>query len=284
VRLHEVDRGSIFFQGEDVLKQRGEARRRYNRSVQMVFQDPNGSLNPRMTIAQCIGEALVVHRIVGRAEVSARVRDLLDLVGLPADAASRRPHEFSGGQRQRIAIARALAVEPACLIADEPLSALDVSVQAQIVNVFLELQTRLGLTLVFITHDLRLVHHVAHRIAVMYLGRIVEIGPAAELFATPRHPYTQGLIAAAPQLQPKRLSAREAVSGEVPSPLTPPSGCAFHTRCPKAVSLCREISPALETRAGNWPVACHLAEPQDPTRSDPQGGGKMSQEFRNEIP
>jgi oligopeptide/dipeptide ABC transporter ATP-binding protein len=269
VRLHNVDQGSIVFEGEDVLGQRGEVRRRYSRSVQMVFQDPNGSLNPRMTVGECIGEALVVHKIVSRTEIPARVRALLDLVGLPADAASRRPHEFSGGQRQRIAIARALSVEPACLIADEPLSALDVSVQAQIVNVFLELQLRLGLTLVFITHDLRLVHHVAHRIAVMYLGRIVEIGPASDLFAAPRHPYTQGLIAAVPQLKPKRLGAREAVSGEVPSPFAPPAGCAFHTRCPKAVDICRQTSPALETRGGRWPVACHLAERRDESPPEP---------------
>ena len=259
VRLHQVDQGEIVFDGQNALTHSGEARRRYNRSVQMVFQDPNGSLNPRMTVGECIGEALSVHAVVPRDQIAARVRALLDLVKLPTDAANRRPHEFSGGQRQRIAIARALAVEPACLIADEPLSALDVSVQAQIVNLFLELQARLGLTLVFITHDLRLVRHVAHRIAVMYLGRIVEIGPAQELFAAPRHPYTQGLIASVPQLEPKRLGAREAVVGEVPSALAPPPGCAFHPRCPKAAEPCRVEAPALEGRGGAWPVACHFA-------------------------
>jgi len=260
VRLHEIDHGEIVFEGENVRGRRGAARRGYNRSVQMVFQDPNGSLNPRMTVGECIAEALSVHAIAPRAEIPGRVRALLDIVNLPADAASRRPHEFSGGQRQRIAIARALAVEPSCLIADEPLSALDVSVQAQIVNLFLELQARLGLTLVFITHDLRLVRHVAHRIAVMYLGRIVEIGPAEPLFAAPRHPYTQGLIASVPRLEPRRLSSREAVSGEVPSPLAPPPGCVFHPRCPKAADLCRVSSPALEERNGAWPVACHFAQ------------------------
>jgi oligopeptide/dipeptide ABC transporter ATP-binding protein len=260
VRLLDIDQGEIVFAGQNVSAHQGEERRRYNRSVQMVFQDPNGSLNPRMTVGECIGEALTVHAIAPRAEIPARVRALLDIVKLPADAANRRPHEFSGGQRQRIAIARALAVEPACLIADEPLSALDVSVQAQIVNLLLELQSGLGLTLIFITHDLRLVHHLAHRIAVMYLGRIVEIGPAQELFANPRHPYTQGLIASVPQLEPKRLTAREAVTGEIPSPFAPPSGCAFHPRCPKAEALCSKVAPALDERHGRWPVACHFAQ------------------------
>jgi oligopeptide/dipeptide ABC transporter ATP-binding protein len=259
VRLHEPDGGSVRYEGEDVLAMRGDARRSFNRHVQMVFQDPYGSLNPRITVGDALAEALAVHQIVPRADIPARVRGLLDLVHLRADAAERYPHEFSGGQRQRIGIARALAVEPSLIIADEPVSALDVSVQAAIVNLFLELQSRLGLTLIFITHDLRLVRHMTHRVAVMYLGRIVEIGPTAELFANPRHPYTQALMRAVPQVRPGRRRAEAAVSGELPSPLAPPPGCAFHPRCPVAQPRCSQSIPELIPRGGAWPVACLLA-------------------------
>ena len=259
VRLHEPSAGTIHFDGTDVLGLSGLRRRAYNRQVQMVFQDPFGSLNPRMTVGACLAEALSVHRIVPKAAIARRVAELLELVHLPIDAAARRPHEFSGGQRQRIGIARALAVEPSMLIADEPVSALDVSVQAQLVNLLLELQRQLGLTLVFITHDLRLVRHMAHRVAVMYLGRIVEIGPAAALFAAPRHPYTRALIQAAPRLVPGRPAREDAVRGELPSPLAPPSGCAFHTRCRVAEPRCATEAPSLSMRGGEWPVACVLA-------------------------
>jgi oligopeptide/dipeptide ABC transporter ATP-binding protein len=259
VRLHEPDGGALSFEGHDVMALAGEARRAFNRQVQMVFQDPYGSLNPRMTVGEALGEALLVHRVVPKADVPARVGALLDLVHLPADAAQRYPHEFSGGQRQRIGIARALAVEPKLIIADEPVSALDVSVQAAIVNLFMELQDRLGLTLVFITHDLRLVKHMTHRVAVMYLGRIVEIGPTAEIFAAPRHPYTQALIRAVPHVKPGRRGGEAAVMGELPSPLHPPAGCAFHPRCPIAEAACSAEVPVLAPRGGDWPVACRLA-------------------------
>ena len=260
VRLYQPETGQVQFGGADVLRLAGAERRAYNRQVQMVFQDPFGSLNPRMTVGDCLREVLSVHGVVPKPRIAARVAELLSLVHLPAEAESRRPHEFSGGQRQRIGIARALAMEPAIIIADEPVSALDVSVQAQIVNLLLELQRDLGLTLVFITHDLRLVRHLAHRVAVMYLGRVVEIGPTAELFANPRHPYTGALIQAAPRLVPGRPAREDAVRGELPSPLNPPAGCTFHPRCRLAEPRCSRERPALEDRGGTWPVACLLAD------------------------
>ena len=263
VRLHEPDAGAIRLDGQDVLALSGVARRAYNRRVQMVFQDPQGSLNPRMTVGEALAEALRVHRVVEGPAIPERVQALLDLVHLPGDAAGRYPHEFSGGQRQRIGIARARAVEPAVIIADEPVSALDVSVQAQIVNLLLELQGRLGLALLFITHDLRLVRHVAHRVAVMYLGRVVETGPTEALFRAPLHPYTAGLIAAVPQVDAGARRRGAAVRGELPSAMAPPPGCPFHPRCPIAEPRCTSLVPPLVPREGvdgpSWPVACHLA-------------------------
>ena len=274
VRLHEPDAGGIFFEGKDARMLEGAGRRAFNRRVQMVFQDPYGSLNPRLTVSQALAEALRVHQVVAENAVPARVRELLDLVHLPADAADRFPHEFSGGQRQRIGIARALAVEPSVIIADEPVSALDVSVQAQIVNLFLELQDRLGLALVFITHDLRLVRHLAHRTAVMYLGKIVETGPTEELFRDPKHPYSRALVEAVPRIEPHARRRHPAVRGELPSPLNPPPGCAFHPRCPIAVERCRTEEPPLTPRlqsggAVTWPAACHLAGEPAATELNP---------------
>ena len=253
VRLHRPDAGMVRFEGDDIASLTGPALLRFNRAVQMVFQDPFASLNPRMTVGATLAEALRVHHSVAEADIQARVLALLDQVQLPASAAARHPHEFSGGQRQRIGIARALAVEPRVIIADEPVSALDVSVQAQIVNLFVELQERLGLALVFITHDLRLVRHMTHRVAVMYLGRVVETGPTQTLFAAPRHPYTRALISAVPSLTPGQPKA-EAVRGELPSPLNPPSGCAFHPRCPIAEPRCAVDAPTLDATG----LACWL--------------------------
>ncbi|MGH7155584.1 MAG: ABC transporter ATP-binding protein, partial [Acetobacteraceae bacterium] len=217
VRLHEADSGSIRYADADVRALQGRALSAYNRRVQMVFQDPYGSLNPRKTVAGQIGEPILVHHVRPRDEIADRIQELLRLVRLPAEAAGRYPHAFSGGQRQRIGIARALALEPECLIADEIVSALDVSIQAQIINLLLELQERLNLTIVFVSHDLRMVRHVAHRVAVMYLGRIVELGTTEQVFGNPRHPYTQALIAAAPSLDFEHRTTAAAMIGEPPS-------------------------------------------------------------------
>jgi oligopeptide/dipeptide ABC transporter ATP-binding protein len=259
VRLLDADRGSISFEGRDIATLKGAARRAFNRRVQMIFQDPYSSLNPRMRVGEIIGEALSVHKMRPRAEIPARIAELLDLVRLPQDAADRYPHEFSGGQRQRIGIARALAVEPDVLVADELVSALDVSVQAQVVNLLLHLQDRLGLTVIFVAHDLRLVRHISHRVAVMYLGRIVEIGPTEPLFTQPRHPYTKALLDAAPTLDPGRRTTAAATRGELPSPINIPAGCPFNTRCPYAFDRCFSERPELTERGGGHLAACHLA-------------------------
>ena len=259
VRLLTPDAGQISFDGQDVRELKGEALRRYNRRVQMVFQDPYGSLNPRMTVGEALGEALRVHRMVPRAGVAARVAELLELVRLPASAAERLPGAFSGGQRQRIAIARALAVQPELLIADEIVSALDVSVQAQVLNLLLEMQERLGLAILFVSHDLRVVRHVAHQVAVMYLGRIVEHGPADQVFDAPLHPYTRALLAAAPTLDHRRRGEEAALRGELPSPMQAIAGCPFHPRCPDAFERCPVQRPAMLVRHGHG-AACHLVE------------------------
>lgn len=259
VRLHDADSGRIEFAGKDVLALEGAARRTFNRRVQMVFQDPYSSLNPRMTVRQALSEAIAFHDLRQGEGIGQRIGELLELVRLPAEAADRYPHEFSGGQRQRIGIARALAVEPECLIADELVSALDVSVQAQIVNLLLELQARLNLTVLFIAHDLRLVRHISHRVAVMYLGAIVELAETEILFTRPSHPYTAALLKAAPELDPARRSVVDAVRGELPSPLAIPPGCPFHPRCPYVMARCRTERPLLIGRGEPGHIAaCHL--------------------------
>lgn len=260
VRLQDIDDGSIRFEGEDIASLSGPARRAFNRRVQMIFQDPYGSLNPRMRVRDMLGEALSVHRMRPPSEIPGRIRELLDLVRLPADAADRFPHEFSGGQRQRIGIARALSVEPEVLVADELVSALDVSVQAQVVNLLLDLQERLGLTVVFVAHDLRLVRHISHRVAVMYLGTVVEIGPAEDVFAAPRHPYTRALLDAAPSLDPARRTRTVAARGELPSPIRLPKGCLFASRCAHATDECRAARPRLAERGPNHLSACIHAD------------------------
>jgi oligopeptide/dipeptide ABC transporter ATP-binding protein len=258
VRLIEADAGTITYDGADVRALAGAERRAFNRRVQLIFQDPYSSLNPRMTVRQTLSEALRVHRLCPPTEISERVAWLLDLVRLPRDALDRYPHEFSGGQRQRIGIARALSVEPTCLVADELVSALDVSVQAQVINLLLELQERLELTVLFVAHDLRLVRHISHRVAVMYLGRIVELDRTERLFSQPRHPYTQALLSAAPELDPTRRSRTAAVRGELPSPVAIPPGCPFHPRCPYVFDACRSVRPELRPGPAGRLAACHL--------------------------
>jgi oligopeptide/dipeptide ABC transporter ATP-binding protein len=245
LRLIEPDAGRIALDGEDLRAAEGATLRRLRGRIQLVFQDPYGSLNPRMTAGDMLAEPLRLHGTLSAPERAARVAELLSQVGLRADAARRYPHEFSGGQRQRLAIARALAAGPRVIVCDEPVSALDVSIQAQILNLLADLQRRLGLAYVFISHDLSVVRQVATDLGVMYLGRFVETGPAATVFATPRHPYTRALLSAVPVPDPAARGREPAIGGDVPSPLAPPPGCAFHTRCPHAEARCRAETPPL---------------------------------------
>ncbi|MEE8138243.1 MAG: ABC transporter ATP-binding protein [Thermoanaerobaculia bacterium] len=257
VRLLEPTAGCVHFRGENLATLSGRELRRRRRHFQMIFQDPYGSLNPRMRIERILSEPLEVHRTVPRAERPGRVQELLQLVGMPADAARRFPHEFSGGQRQRIGIARALAPEPSFVVADEPVSALDVSVRAQIINLLVDLQRRFRLTLLFIAHDLAMVEQTADRVGVMYLGRFVEIGPTTALFSSPQHPYTVSLLSAVPVPEPATGRSRILLPGEPPSPLEPPSGCPFHPRCPIARPRCATDEPPLAEIAPGHRVACH---------------------------
>jgi len=261
LRLIEPTSGSIIYDGTDITALDKTRLRLARRQIQMIFQDPFSSLNPRLTVRQMLGEVLHVHGIRPPEQIDSRIAELLSLVGLAPDSIDRTPRHFSGGQRQRIGIARALAVEPRFIVADEPVSAVDVSVQSQIMNLLLDLRDRLGLTLLFIAHDLSVVRYLSDRVGVMYLGRIVEIGTRDRIFAAPRHPYTQALLRAAPRPDPAHRGTEAALGGEPPSPLDPPKGCHFHTRCPRATALCRNIAPPPETVAPDHIVRCHHHDP-----------------------
>jgi peptide/nickel transport system ATP-binding protein len=253
----EPSAGTIRYDGVDITDRRTAEAQRAGLRIQMIFQDPFASLNPRMRIAEIVGEAAVVHGLVAEHELSAYLNDLLTRVGLDPAYKSRYPHQFSGGQRQRIGVARALAVKPDFLVCDEAVSALDVSIRAQVLNLFMELRETLGLTYLFISHDLSVIEHISDRIAIMYLGRLVEVAPAVEFFRAPNHPYAQALLEEVPRLEARRADYRP-IQGEIPSPIHPPSGCHFHPRCPHAMAHCKAQAPALrEIAPGRW-SACHL--------------------------
>jgi peptide/nickel transport system ATP-binding protein len=260
MRLYDPTAGTIEFDGQDITKFKGRELRDERRNMQMIFQDPFASLNPRKTVGSIIGEPYRLHKTVPRDKIKSEVQQLMELVGLNPEHYNRYPHEFSGGQRQRIGVARALALKPKVIVADEPVSALDVSIQAQILNLLRELQRDMGITLVFIAHDLSVVRHMCDRIAVMYLGRIVELANNEQLYAHPRMPYTGALMSAVPVPQPRLAASkkRQILAGDVPSPSNPPPACRFHTRCWKAQELCRQEDPPLEVKDGGNIAACHF--------------------------
>ena len=267
LRLIEPTSGEVRFDGKNVPSLPKDELRELRKEMQIIFQDPYGSLNPRMTVGDIVGEPLHIHNIAKGAAKEERVREILETVGLSAFHARRFPHEFSGGQRQRIGIARALAVNPRLIICDEPVSALDVSIQAQVINLLQDLQEEFGLTYLFIAHDLSVVKHISDRVAVMYLGKIVELTRKTELYKNPKHPYTQALLSAIPEADPTIKKERILLKGDVPSPINPPSGCRFHTRCPKAMDICKVEDPAfVDTGDGHF-VACHLVPAANSTEN-----------------
>ncbi len=262
IKLLEPTGGRVEFEGEDFFSLRGEALRQKRRRIQMIFQDPYASLNPRLRVASVLKEPLVEHGFAGKVDMDARVREMMAKVGLNPDFANRFPHEFSGGQRQRIGIARALMLEPSLIICDEPISALDVSVQAQIINLLEDLQKEMGLAYLFVAHDLSMIRHISHRVAIMYLGNLVELGPKDLVYARPLHPYTQALLSVVPTPNPRKEKSRRRIllTGELPSAITPPSGCRFHTRCPHAGDICQRERPGMREVETGHQVACHKAE------------------------
>lgn len=257
IRLHDTTSGKISYNGKDITHIQGEELREMRKKMQIIFQDPFASLNPRMTIGAILEEPLIIHNLYGSAKDRLnRIHELIDLVGLRREHLNRYPHEFSGGQRQRVGIARALAVNPELIVCDEPVSALDVSIQAQVINLLMELQQKLGLTYIFIAHDLKVVEHVSTKVAVMYLGKIVEMAEAEELYRNPKHPYTKALMSAIPVPDPRRHDERIILTGDVPSPINPPTGCHFHPRCPMAIDDCKTIVPPLEEKSKDHIAAC----------------------------
>jgi oligopeptide transport system ATP-binding protein len=261
LQLYRPTAGEVMYEGKDLCKMKGETLRRMRRKMQMIFQDPYASLNPRMTVGSIIGEPMEIHNLAKGKEKTEKVQRLLETVGLNPYMANRYPHEFSGGQRQRVGVARALAVEPEFIVCDEPISALDVSIQAQIINLLEQLQQQFNLTYLFIAHDLSVVRHISDRVAVMYLGKIVELSSRDELYFNPLHPYTKALLSAVPIPDPSVEGKRERIilTGDVPSPVNPPSGCHFHTRCPVVIDICKQVDPEFRDKGGQHWVACHRA-------------------------
>lgn len=274
LRLLEPTSGEVLYKGQNILDMDAAQMRRMRREIQIIFQDPYSSLNPRKTVSNLIGEALMVHNMVSsEKEKNDRVCELLNKVGLSATYLNRYPHEFSGGQRQRIGIARAIALNPSIIVCDESVSALDVSVQAQVLNLLMDLQDEMGFAYIFIAHDLSVVKHISDKVAVMYLGQIVEVAQKKELFAGPQHPYTRALLSALPRPNPKNKSQRILLQGDVPTPINPPPGCYFSTRCPEVLPICKEIEPNMKWVSGKHLCKCHLVDDRRKSNSGPPDDG-----------